>query len=58
MLDRRHPSALALNLSESDGVAIYSITETLREAGVHGKADVIRGIFSGEGEHNGVPCKF
>ncbi|KAI0371149.1 hypothetical protein BV20DRAFT_965824 [Pilatotrama ljubarskyi] len=55
MLSSRHPDALALNLSEMEGIAIYSITETLFHEHLPGKTDMIRSLFTGEGEHLGVP---
>ncbi|TFK94620.1 hypothetical protein K466DRAFT_292806 [Polyporus arcularius HHB13444] len=55
MLTNRHPEALALNLDEQERIAIYSITETLLHHIVHNKGDMIRSIFTGEGEHHGVP---
>ncbi|KAI0769327.1 hypothetical protein BD413DRAFT_81589 [Trametes elegans] len=55
MLSNHHPAALALNLNEAENIAIYSITETLFHENLPGKTDIIRSIFSGEGEHLGVP---
>ncbi|RPD78222.1 hypothetical protein L226DRAFT_286231 [Lentinus tigrinus ALCF2SS1-7] len=55
MLANRHPEALALNLSDEEGIAIYSITETLFHHVAQGKNDMIRSIFTGDGEHHGVP---
>ncbi|KAI0356158.1 hypothetical protein OH77DRAFT_1423757 [Trametes cingulata] len=55
LLSSRHPDALALNLSETEGIAIYSITETLFHENLPGKTDMIRSLFTGEGEHLGVP---
>ncbi|KAI0645378.1 hypothetical protein C8Q79DRAFT_911104 [Trametes meyenii] len=55
MLSSRHPRALALNLSEMEGNAIYSITETLFHENLPGKTDMIRSLFTGEGEHIGIP---
>ena len=56
MLSRRHPDAIALNLGEADGTAVYSITETLIHGSTEAKVEVIRGIFSGEGEYLNVTC--
>ena len=58
VLINRQPEALALNLSEQESVAIYSITDTLFHEGVEGKDEIIRGIFTGEGEHQGVSCMY
>ncbi|KAI8993793.1 hypothetical protein BD414DRAFT_456900 [Trametes punicea] len=55
MLANRHPAALALNLSELEGIAVYSIAETLLHELLPGKTDMIRSLFTGEGEHLGVP---
>ncbi|KAI0674982.1 hypothetical protein C8Q78DRAFT_965152 [Trametes maxima] len=55
MLSSRHPRALALNLSEMEGNAIYSVTETLFHENLPGKTDMIRSLFTGEGEHIGIP---
>lgn len=57
MLSNRHPEALALDLSEREGIAIYSITETLFHEILPGKTEMIQGIFTGEGEHLDIPCK-
>ena len=56
MLTNRHPEAVALKLSDEEGIAIYSITETLFHHIPQGKGDMIRSMFTGEGEHHGVPC--
>ncbi len=56
LLVKSHPEALALNLNESESNAIYSITEILLHEIVRGKEETIRGIYTGEGEHLGVPC--
>lgn len=58
MLSSRHPEAIALDLSEVEGIAIYSITETLFHKILPGKTEMIQGIFTGEGEHLNIPCKF
>ncbi|KAL1942664.1 hypothetical protein VTO73DRAFT_4904 [Trametes versicolor] len=55
MLSNSHPDALALNLNEAEGIAVYSITETLLHEVNAGKTDMIRSIFTGEGEHLGIP---
>ncbi|KAI0829685.1 hypothetical protein BC628DRAFT_1358217 [Trametes gibbosa] len=55
MLANRHPDVMALNLNEAENLAIYSITETLSHERLPGKTDMIRAIFSGEGEHLNVP---
>ena len=57
VLQNRQPEAIALNLSEIEGNVIYSITESLFHEIPQGKTEVIRGIFTGEGEHLGIPCK-
>ena len=57
MLSRRHPDAIALNLDEADGTAVFSITETLLHGPTEAKVEMIRGIFSGEGEHLNVTCE-
>lgn len=56
LLSNSHPAATALSLSETEGIAVYSITETLLHAILPGKTDMIRSLFTGEGEHLGVPC--
>lgn len=56
LLSNRHPDALALNLNEAESIAVYSITETLFHEVIAGKTDIIRSIYTGEGEHLGVPC--
>lgn len=48
---------MALDLSEREGIAIYSITETLFHEILPGKTEMIQGIFTGEGEHLDIPCK-
>ncbi len=58
MLSDGHPDALALNLNKEEGIAVYSITETLLHEINVGKTDMIRSIFTGEGEHLGVPCMY
>ncbi|KAH9855194.1 hypothetical protein C2E23DRAFT_751794 [Lenzites betulinus] len=55
MLSSHHPDAVALNLSEAENLAVYSITETLSHERIPGKTDIIRAIFSGEGEHLDIP---
>ncbi|KAI0633408.1 hypothetical protein C8Q77DRAFT_1217818 [Trametes polyzona] len=55
MLANRHPDALALNLTEEETTVVYSIAETLSHEIVNGKTEMIRSIFTGEGEHLGVP---
>ncbi|KAI0655963.1 hypothetical protein C8Q70DRAFT_922658 [Cubamyces menziesii] len=55
LLSNSHPAATALSLSETEGIAVYSITETLLHAILPGKTDMIRSLFTGEGEHLGVP---
>ena len=57
VLQNRQPEAIALNLSEIESNVIYSITESLFHEIPQGKTEVIRGIFTGEGEHLGIPCK-
>ncbi len=49
---------MALDLSERESIAIYSITETLFHEILPGKTEIIQAIFTGEGEHLDIPCKF
>ena len=51
------PAALALGLSESEALAVFSAVEALLGTDADRKAEVIRGFFAGEGEWNSVPCK-
>ena len=55
MLSNRHPDAMALDLSEREAIAIYSITETLFHEILPGKTEMIQSIFTGEGEHLHIP---
>ncbi|OBZ68064.1 hypothetical protein A0H81_11920 [Grifola frondosa] len=55
LLTSGHPAALALDLNESEGVAVYTATEALLGEDQESKADVIRGLLYGEGELQGVP---
>lgn len=58
MLSRGHPDAVALDLNETEESTIHSITEALKHEKTGGKVDIVRGLFTGEGEHLGVPCKY
>ncbi|KAH8083800.1 hypothetical protein BXZ70DRAFT_958202 [Cristinia sonorae] len=54
-LSNGHPSATSLNLNESEGLAVYSITETLLGEDAHGKFEIVKNFASEEGELHGVP---
>ncbi|CDO76730.1 hypothetical protein BN946_scf184796.g24 [Trametes cinnabarina] len=54
-LANRYPAVLDLNLSEIESLAINSIAEHLLHEDISVKRDLIRSIFTGEGEHGGVP---
>lgn len=53
-----NPSALALGLSDSEVIAVFSAVEALLGPDSDEKTNIIRGFFAGEGEWNGVPCTF
>ncbi|THH30929.1 hypothetical protein EUX98_g3250 [Antrodiella citrinella] len=53
-LTAAHPSATGLGLSESEGLAVYSVTETLLGEDADSKTEVVRSFISGEGEIQGV----
>ena len=55
-LSAGHPSALALALSESEVIAIFSAVEALL-GDEEKKAELVQGFFSSEGEWSGVPCR-
>ncbi|OSD04029.1 hypothetical protein PYCCODRAFT_1364691 [Trametes coccinea BRFM310] len=54
-LANRYPAAVDLNLTEAESIAISSIADHLLHEDISAKTDVIRSIFTGEGEHVGVP---
>ncbi|KAI0743781.1 hypothetical protein C8Q80DRAFT_860101 [Daedaleopsis nitida] len=47
--------ALALNLSEEENTAIFSLTEYLLRESSGEKEDIIRNMYTGNGEYLGVP---
>ncbi|KAI0958732.1 hypothetical protein AcV7_004461 [Taiwanofungus camphoratus] len=55
LLSTNHPVIPSLNLNESEGIAIYAVTETLLGEESESKADVVQGFLTGEGELHGVP---
>ncbi|KAL7281302.1 hypothetical protein ACG7TL_004611 [Trametes sanguinea] len=57
-LANRYPAAVDLNLTEAESIAISSIADHLLHEDISAKTDVIRSIFTGEGEHVGVPCEW
>lgn len=57
-LSSGHPSVLSLGLNESEGLAVYSATETLLGDDLDSKIDVVKSYISEEGEIHGVPCKY
>ncbi|EPQ57440.1 hypothetical protein GLOTRDRAFT_110573 [Gloeophyllum trabeum ATCC 11539] len=54
LLSSGHPSALALNLDDTEGTAVYSATEVLLGEDIDGKHHILNGLYSSEGEFNGV----
>ncbi len=52
-----NPAAIALNLLESEAVAIVTAAEALIDASIGKKDEVLRGLLSGEGELHNVPCE-
>ena len=55
-LSNAHPSAINLGLNENEGLAVYSITETLLGEDYDSKVDVVKSFIAEEGEIQGVPC--
>ncbi|THH00884.1 hypothetical protein EW026_g1695 [Hermanssonia centrifuga] len=54
-LTNGNPAAIALNLLESEAVAIVTAAEALIDASIGKKDEVLRGLLSGEGELHNVP---
>ena len=51
------PAAVALNLLENEAMAIFSAVETLLGVDSESKSAVVKGLLTGEGEWQGVPCE-
>lgn len=56
-MDSSHPLILSAEVTDTESFAIRSAVETLTGEESQSKEDIISGIFSGEGELQGVTCK-
>lgn len=56
LLSAGHPRALALNLNDQEGSAVFVLTDLLL-GDVEERVAAVTGFLSGQGEFQGVPCR-
>ncbi|KZT71060.1 hypothetical protein DAEQUDRAFT_724823 [Daedalea quercina L-15889] len=55
LLSQGHPAVVNLGIEQSEGVAIYHVTDRLFSDESEGRLEIISGYITGEGEVHGVP---